>query len=1294
MKLFAKIIGTIVFLYTLCWVGLAVYFGFAERHKGLLEDNLSAIFGRAVSIEQLETSWVGWSPALRVQGLYIAGDTANEAALSFDSAAVVVSPASLFTLWPRFTDFAVDRPSLEVVTLPNNKLQVAGITLSGSKNPGINRKRLISWLLNQSSAAWHNGEIRWRKSDGSVNLYRDISFVYEREQQTRSSKATVTSPKGRVTAIASAQGDLLSSEDWDASIELASDISGGGEQSLVKPGDLSFKVEDGMGHIRLTTLNVASIRDFLSLSGLTEKMRWVLDAEVSGVLHDVDFRFTGALMDISDWSLNASASGIGFKSLESLPALNNLSGDLVASADKGTFNFKAKDSTFEWSSLYPQSFPVDSAKGRFTWFRNANGRIQAALHQAQFADPNLTIYDINADLTFASNNQKVSSFGDLFTVDSINELSFEDGEVVTGRKSGAKPLYLDANAKFSVEDISALSSYLPDVKKLSKFKQWLSIAFKQGELANGKASYRGELTPKAMAQGKANLMVRGEFDNAVVDYAPAFDWPAATKSKGVATLENDFLTVTPSKLSLNGDAVREGVLTIGDIFSRGAVLKLNGKTTTSLQKGMAFIFQGPLIRRDKRPEVLPVQPTGGTVDIDVSLELPLTNIKNLSVGGTATIRSGDIVLPSGVPLRDINSVVSFTERRVSSDDITANFLGGPVNAKLITTEETKPPKMQLQGSGIADIEELKLWVGEHMLTWFSGQTAWNGTVDIDGENLLINGRSDLVGVEVSAPEPLAKAADAPADFSLSLDLGGTKIDGDRATPNLLLSYNDTLRVNLAANQVAPGTSQNQSFFDRSLIRVGSTAVNDRVPRVQEGINIQIEHPVLDIDALLESVIDLAQFQPEQPTNNTEFLDAMRSVSIKTPEAISLSRPFGAFDVAMSSVDGLVWRGQLNGDNIQGEATITPRADEAVYSFDLDKLVIGPPGDVKTEPEPIEKTLTPADYPTVNLTVDALRMDGRQLGALDFRGRTNNTAWIIEKFALVHNGIRTVAAGLWTNAGETGSLSSFDFSTTIDEAEGALNDMDFEGYIRKGRGSMGGTIEWAGAPHEFDYSRLNGKFDLFVKDGELVQVEPGSGKLVGLLNFNTIARRLVFDFRDVFASGLQFDRMRYRGLLSNGDAILQEAFILTPAVFVRMEGKVSLDQEMIDMDVHISPELGGNLTLLSTLANPTAGALVFLTSQIFKDDMRRASFRSYQAKGSWEDFEMVEIDGDGNPLKADTKAAEKASRADKDAAEPTMTGDYQESTESTESAESTEKAVDSSDNADKSDIAEQLEPNAE
>ncbi len=1215
----------LVLLYCLCWAGLAAYFGYAERHKGLLERNLGSVFGRTVSIEALQTTWVGWSPSMRITGLTVQGDIAGQPALSFDSAAVVVSPSSLFTLWPRFTDFAVEKPSLEIVTLPNNKLQIAGITLSSQKRPGFNRERLISWLLDQTSAAWHNGEIRWRKSDGSVQRYTDISFVFQRQDQTRTARGTIRSPKGQVSAVINAEGDVLSADDWDASVEVIRGV----DQQLLQPGALSFKVADGMGQFRLARLDVERIKDFLALSGLADRARWILDAELSGLLHDVDFTFSGPVMKLKDWSLTASATDIDFKSLDSLPALNNLHGELSATAGKGSFNFTAANSTFEWSKLYDKSLPITAAEGRFTWRRNADGAFEVALHQGQLTDPNLSIYDINAELILDQGSQQVSSFGELFTVESINDLSYQDGAVVVDDgRLGPKPLSLDASAKFNVANMSALQTYLPKLKRLALFRNWLEGAFPTGTISNGRASYRGELTPKALQTGTAKLLLSGDFDGATVDYAPQQDWPPATGGRGKATLENDFLTIEPDQLWLNGDEVRDGILTIENIFSRDILLKLKAKTNTSLAKGMAFLFQGPLIKPDNRPDVLPVEPTAGQVAIELSMSMPLTNVNALSLNGRSTIQNAAVMLPEGVPLTNINAVVEFTENTVTSDNITARFLGGDTQARLTTTERAQPPKMRLAGTGVAQLPTLAPWLGEHLLTWVSGEAAWNGSLDIDGANLVVTGKSDLTGVTIDAVAPVIKAPEAAAEFRLSMNLGGVRLDGTEPAQSLLVEYNDLLRAEFKAEPITEARPE-ASLFDRALIQVGE--IKQPSSPLPEGINIAIDNPSLNLDDLLESVIELAQFEPSTKTKNTEFLDALRRVSINTPNATSMSRPFGAFSAEARTDNGWQWLGQLSGDNIEGSMAMLPREDIGSYTLKLSKLIVGTIGDVRPPVLPIDKTLQPAEYPMLKVTIDRLKMAGRELGALDFYGRPMEGSWDIEKFALVHNGIRTSATGKWVNHDDVGSLSKFDFSTTIEEAENALDDMDFGGYIRKGRGSIGGTLQWAGAPHEFDYSRLDGNFDLFIKDGELVQVEPGGGKLLGLLNFNAIARRLVFDFRDVFASGLQFDRMRYRGLLSDGEAILQDAFILTPAVFVRMEGSLDLDRELIDMEVHISPELGGNLTLLSALANPTAGAVVFLTSQLFKDDMRRASFKSYQANGTWEDFEMIEIDLDGNPI---------------------------------------------------------------
>lgn len=1194
----------------------------------MVVEKLTSIFARPVEIDSLETRWVGIQPSLNIKGFRVASDIEGESALAFDQARVMVSPQSLLAFWPRFTEFVIESPSVEVVTLPNNKLQVAGIPLSDSKGPGVDRERLFSWLLEQGSAAWHQGEIRWRKSDGTIQKYSDISFVYEKNDEERVVKGTITAPKGTLAAQVIIDGNPLSADDWDAEVELI----GKDAKQWIKPGDLSFTVKDGKGKFRLAQLNIDRIRDFLSLSGLAEKTRWILDAQLAGVLNDVNFEFSGALLSLHDWSLSASATDVAYRSVDSLPALNNLSGELRVSAGKGSFNFQASDSVFDWNSFYDDSFPINEVSGRATWQTNGNGGLLVSLHQAKFTDPNIAIDGLNVDLTFERQLSTVSSFGDLFKVDSLQNLDYSDGNViVTQADQNNRPAKIDASANFNVSNMSALYAYLPKVKKLDAFRGWLTRAYKSGELSNGRVSYRGNLISQAMKNDEAKLKVSADFESVAIDYAPKKDWPPATDGKGSFTLENDLLTVKPEALKLNGDPVVDASLTIENLFSRDIVLNLHGKTSTSLAKGMAFVFQGPLIKKEKRPETLPVQPTGGQVDIDVSLVLPLTKVSDLKVNGTSTVRDGQVQLSEGVPLSNINSVISFTEKRVTADDIRAVFLGGQARAKLITTEESVPPKLRLTGSGRANLQALTPWVGEHLMTWFSGQSDWRGSIDFDGSNLVINGDSDLVGVTVSAPEPLAKSAAEKAPMRLFLDLGGVKANGRNASQRMRVDYSDLMRASFQAAK--PGTSSDGvSLFDRALVEVGQmnmSSISD-ISNL-EGVHFDIEHTELNVDELIESVIDLASFEASKPTENTDFLDALRSVRLKTTNAVAISRPFGSLEARVETKDGWNWAGVIKGDNVEGVLSMKPREEVGFYGFDLSRLVIDAEPENPPALEPLDKSLRPTDYPAIQLSIDSFRMDGRNLGALDFYGEPKGAEWSIEKFALVHNGIRTTAVGGWSNQKERGSVTEFDVKTTIDEAEGVLTDMDFDGYVKKGSGGLTGLIEWRGAPHEFDYSRLNGKFDLFVKDGELVQVEPGTGKLLGLLNFNAIARRLVFDFRDLFASGLQFDRMRYRGLLSNGEAILQDAYILTPAVFVRMEGKLDLAKELIDMDVHISPELGGNLTLLSALANPTAGAVVFITSQLFKDDMRRASFVSYQAKGTWEDFEMVEINSEGVPL---------------------------------------------------------------
>ncbi|MGK0373587.1 MAG: hypothetical protein ACJA2E_000054, partial [Arenicella sp.] len=157
MKLLLKIFFALGLVYLLCWAGVAAYFTYADRYKGLLESNLSSLFDRPVTIDNVETVWRGLSPRLKVEGFKVAGDTPDQPALAFKSLSAILSPTSLITLWPSFTEFAIEQPLIEIVSIDNKQLRIGGLDFSSEqRNVGLNQ-RTISWLLDQQSATWVDG---------------------------------------------------------------------------------------------------------------------------------------------------------------------------------------------------------------------------------------------------------------------------------------------------------------------------------------------------------------------------------------------------------------------------------------------------------------------------------------------------------------------------------------------------------------------------------------------------------------------------------------------------------------------------------------------------------------------------------------------------------------------------------------------------------------------------------------------------------------------------------------------------------------------------------------------------------------------------------------------------------------------------------------------------------------------------------------------------------------------------------------------------------------------------------
>jgi uncharacterized protein YhdP len=226
-------------------------------------------------------------------------------------------------------------------------------------------------------------------------------------------------------------------------------------------------------------------------------------------------------------------------------------------------------------------------------------------------------------------------------------------------------------------------------------------------------------------------------------------------------------------------------------------------------------------------------------------------------------------------------------------------------------------------------------------------------------------------------------------------------------------------------------------------------------------------------------------------------------------------------------------------------------------------------------------------------------------------------WIIEKLDMVQPELDIRVSGQWTEDDAGQSATNIDIMATSMQGGEALESIGFKDFLEGGGLELEAALNWAGGPGSFALKSLNGSYQFSATEGHILQVDPKGGRLFGLMNINALSRRLRLDFSDIFEDGLAFDQIGSQGTLANGDMLLDSFFIIGPAVYMQVEGRVGLAREDFDMEVVVSPQLGGNIAVLSAFANPAAGALVYLAQKIFSKQLNEAMHDTYSVTGPWE-----------------------------------------------------------------------------
>jgi uncharacterized protein YhdP len=320
-----------------------------------------------------------------------------------------------------------------------------------------------------------------------------------------------------------------------------------------------------------------------------------------------------------------------------------------------------------------------------------------------------------------------------------------------------------------------------------------------------------------------------------------------------------------------------------------------------------------------------------------------------------------------------------------------------------------------------------------------------------------------------------------------------------------------------------------------------------------------------------------------------------------------------------------WQVDVDSDALRGRIQVPltyPGGGPVVMALDYLKLASGKDDSAAGKPD------DPRQLPALQVVAKQFEYHGADFGALTLNTTRNATGMHVDKAMVESPALRASASGDW-NVDKATQVSRFSIDLTAPKLGQLLGKFGYVGNIKDGETTVKIQAEWPGSPARFTLERLQGSLHVDIKDGRFVDIEPGAGRVFGLLSINELQRRLRLDFSDLFKKGFTFDEINGDFLLGSGDAFTDNTVIKGPAARIAIAGRTGLVRRDYEQLITVTPHLTSSLPLAGAIASPGIGAALFLAQKLFESQIDAITRYQYTVRGSW-DKPVIERVSQQNP----------------------------------------------------------------
>ena len=821
------------------------------------------------------------------------------------------------------------------------------------------------------------------------------------------------------------------------------------------------------------------------------------------------------------------------------------------------------------------------------------------------------------DVAFA--NADVSTQGDVTWTD--------------GPRSGQ----LDLRLKAERANLARLARYLPRVSAPSA-RRYVDLAIQAGTGRDVDVRIQGAVDDVPYVKPNSGVFqITGRVEGVRFDVAPKVlvgkTWMRLSDFSGRYQQDNTRLRLEGVRAKWNGqDAIRitEGEAEIRDLMT-APQLRAQAQASGPLKSWLAGVEATAL--RPLMGGVLDGVQARGQGSLHLDLSMALVGKDDPKVSGHFDVSQAQIQWSPDLPVATgAQGRVDFDGQGVRVKAQAAQALGGDAQ---IGVQVDPRGDWQAQVQGRYTVAALRQWGllrdAQPWLSQASGASNYRMQLRrTRGQELTWDLRAGLKGVALSLPAPMAKSAEA--DWQLHWQTSG---------------LSTRLRVGPSDVPVLRAELRRSSPQWAGVVVVGPSP--QTLPPVNahtRGLDWWLSLPKLDVDAWQTALETLLVAEPAAA--NQSSVPVAASTPAWWPSRVHAqvgALQLGGWDFADVRMDAQAdvpgWRADVQAKEFAGWLRFEPATAQTPQGrvvARLKRLRLTPSAVSQVE---TALTAQPRELPALDVEVQDLVLKGRDWGKVSLRARNEVVTrgqrrlaqWRLEHLGVEVPEATLSAQGLWAPvdadlmAAAQGlwRRTALDVQLDVRDSGALLTRFDMPGVIKGGAGKLSGQLSWQGSPLNFDKKSLGGYLHLDVGQGQFLKADPGIAKLLGVLSLQSLPRRLLLDFRDVFNAGFAFDSIQGRAQIDSGVLFTRDLTMRGPAAVVLIEGHANVLKESQDLQVLVLPQLdAGTLSLWAGLANPVVGLATYVAQKLFGKAVANANVRAMHVSGSWQDPKVDNI----------------------------------------------------------------------